>query len=220
VTWLDVLVALPWVVAAAGCYAGYQILQQNNRLVLRLEALEDLVDDMGVVNQGNVQAGASPDSLPMDSPAPAFELPDLEGVPVSLEQLRGRQTALIFFSPQCNYCVHMAPFLAQLPADGRAGGPVPVVLTRGDLEENRRLARQHGLRCTVLFDADGKVAAEYGTRGTPMGYLIDEEGRIASGLVAGAGKVLRLADPAYLTEGHSNGAAAFLGMPQRFSSDN
>jgi peroxiredoxin len=219
VTWLDLFVALPWAVAAVGCYAGYQLLQQNQRLVLRLEAIEDLVDDMGVVHQGDVQGGPPPEALPMDSPAPAFELPDLEGVPVSLEQLKGRRVVVVFFSPQCNYCVQMAPFLAQVPAGGRDGGPVPVVLTRGDLEENRRLVQQHGLRCTVLLDADGKVAAAYGTHGTPMGYLIDEQGRIASELAAGAGKVLRLADPAYLP-GESNGAAAFLGMPQRLSSDN
>jgi peroxiredoxin len=220
VTWLDLLVALPWVVAALGCYGGYQLLQQNRRILERLERIEDMVDDMGVVRAADMgQSGPVRESLPMESPAPAFELPDLDGRSVSLEQLKGRPVALVFFSPQCNYCLQMLPHLTGLPAEGRAGGPLPIVITRGDLEENRRLAREHRIRCTVLFDEKGEVAAAYGAPGTPMGYLIDEQGRIASELAAGAGKLLRLADPAYVPA-EDNGAAAFLGMPQRLSSDN
>jgi peroxiredoxin len=182
--------------------------------------MEDRLDDMTFVRLADNQPGLPSKALPLDSPAPPFELPDLEGRPVSLEQFKGRRLVLIFFSPQCNYCVEMLPYMTSLPAAGREGGPVPVVITRGDLEENRLLAREHNLRCTVLLDAEGKIAAAYGTHGTPMGYLIDEQGAIASELMAGVGKVLGLTDPNWVPGDAAEGGktTTLLGMPKMLSS--
>jgi len=218
---LAVGIALPWAVAALGCYAGYRLVEQNRRMIERLEKIEDMVDDMGVVRLADSETGPLPKGLPLDSPAPPFELPDLEGRPVSLEQFKGRRLVVIFFSPQCNYCVEMLPHMTDLPAEGREGGPVPVVITRGDLDENRLLAREHGLRCTVLLDAEGGIAAAYGTLATPTGYLIDEQGTIASELMAGARKVLGLTDPNWVPEpgdaAEGGKATTFLGMPKGLS---
>lgn len=38
----------------------------------------------------------------------------------------------------------------------------------------------HGIRCSVLLDERQELAQRCEARGTPIGYLIDEEGRIAS----------------------------------------
>ena len=214
---LAVGIAVPWAVAALGCYVGYRLMQQNHRVIERLDNIEDRVDQMTFVHVVERQRGLPPPPLPLDTPAPPFELPDLDGRPVSLEQFKGRRLVLIFFSPKCNYCVEMLPDMTTLPAEGRDGGPVPVMITRGELEENRRLAREHGLRCTVLLDAGGEVAKAYGTHGTPMGYLIDEQGTIASELMVGAGKVLPLTDPSWVPgpsgAAQGGGTTAFLGMP-------
>jgi len=218
---LAVGIALPWAVAAVGCYAGYQLVQQNRRMIEQLEKMEDMLDDMTFVHLADNQPGR-PRPLSLDSPAPPFELPDLDGRPVSLEQFKGRRLALIFFSSKCNYCVEMLPDMASLPAEGREGGPVPVVIARGDLEENRLLAREHGLRCTVLLDANGEIGAAYGIHGTPTGYLIDEQGRVASVLMAGVDKVLALTDPSWVPgPGDAAGdgtAMTLLGMPKDLSS--
>jgi peroxiredoxin len=218
---LAVGIALPWVVAAAGCYAGYQLLQQNRRMIEQLEKMEDILDDMTFVSLANDQPGR-PRPRPLDSPAPPFELPDLDGRPVSLEQFKGRRLVLVFFSPQCNYCVEMLPDLANLPAEGREGGPVPLLIARGDAEKNRLLARAHGLRCTVLLDAEGNIGAAYGIHGTPTGYLIDEQGTIASDLMAGVTKVLALTDPSWVPgpreAGEGGTVTTLLGMPRMLSS--
>ena len=48
-----------------------------------------------------------------------------------------------------------------------------------------------GLRSSVVLDQPGmSVGRQFGATGTPMGVLVDEEGRIASELAAGAPAVL------------------------------
>jgi peroxiredoxin len=131
--------------------------------------------------------------LPVGSTAPEFELPDLAGARQALSQWRGQRLLLIFFSPRCGFCLQMAPALASLPVHGANGNPLPLVVTTGDAEANRQLVADHSLRGPVLLQAQMEVAATYQAHGTPMGYLIDAQGRIASPLTAGAQALLALA---------------------------
>jgi peroxiredoxin len=87
----------------------------------------------------------------------------------------------------------MAADLAALPTDGANGRAVPLVVTTGDADENRKLVAQYGLRCTVLLQEQMEVASQYRALGTPMGYRIDAAGRIASDLTIGAEPLLQLA---------------------------
>src|SRR5436190_946810 len=80
-------------------------------------------------------APAAPSGLPLGSPAPAFELPDLQGARMKLADFRGRKLLLIFFNPGCGFCTRMAPDLAALPVDGHDGQPIPLVITTGGAEE-------------------------------------------------------------------------------------
>ena len=76
----------------------------------------------------------------------------------------------------------MADALAALPIDGANGRAVPVVVTTGDVDENRQLIERYGIRCVVLLQKEMEVANQFHARGTPMGYRIDANGRIASEL--------------------------------------
>ena len=131
--------------------------------------------------------------LPLGTVAPDFELPDLTGVRRKLSEFREQNVLLIFFNPQCGFCTKMAADLAALPTDGGDQRAVPVVVTTGDAEENRKLVERYGIRCLVLLQEQMEVAAKYGAQGTPMGYRIDGAGRIASELAVGAEPLLRLA---------------------------
>src|SRR5713226_4757821 len=64
--------------------------------------------------------------------------------------------------------------IAALPVDGANGRPLPLVVTAGDAEENRKLVTEHGIRCLVLLQREMEVASQYQANGTPMGYLISE----------------------------------------------
>jgi len=110
-----------------------------------------------------------------------------------LAQFRGKTALLIFFNPGCGFCAQMLPDLAALPADGTGGRPVPLVVTVGNAEDNRRVFEEAGVRAPVLLDAQNQIASAYRANGTPTGYLIDAQGRIASELAVGAAALLALA---------------------------
>jgi peroxiredoxin len=195
---------LPWMLIAVGTWLGYQLVRQNGRILLRLEGIEQ-------------RLGARPpeqrrerEGLPLDSPAPEFELPDLAGGRHKLSEFRGKDLLLIFFNPKCGFCTKMADDLAALPVDGGKGRAVPVIVTTGDADENRKLIEQHGIRCVVLRQEQLEVASHYRTQGTPMGYRIDAEGKIASELAVGAEPLLELAAAPYARPAGArlNGAAS------------
>jgi peroxiredoxin len=100
---------------------------------------------------------------------------------------------LIFFDPRCGFCMEMAAGLAALQADGSDGRPIPVLITTGDPEENRRFLEEHGIRCPVLVQRKDEILSLYQAGGTPMGYVVDEEGVIAAPLTVGAADLLALA---------------------------
>jgi peroxiredoxin len=180
---------LPWLLVAVGSWLGYQLVRQNGRILLRLEAIDDRLTPHGREKQPPEAHG-----LPIGKLAPEFELPDLTGTRRKLADFRGRDVLLIFFNPQCGFCTQMAADLADLSANTGAGRLVPVVVTTGDAEANRTLFEQSGIRCVVLLQDQMEVAARFLAQGTPMGYRIDAAGRIASELAVGAEALLQLAD--------------------------
>lgn len=180
---------MPWLPIGIGTWLAYQLVRQNGRILLRLEAIEQRIGSRGGAK------GREVGGLPLGTVAPDFELPDLTGVRRKLAEFRGQDVLLVFFNPQCGYCMNMAADLAALSANEEDRGPVLVVVTTGDAQENRQLVEHYGIRCVVLLQEQMEVAAKYGVQGTPMGYRIDGAGRIASPLAVGAEPLLQLATP-------------------------
>jgi peroxiredoxin len=187
-TALIIAAVFPWLLIVIGAWLGYQLVRQNGRILLRLESIEKRLA------KRPAEGPRKPAGLPVGTPAPDFELPDLAGVRRKLPQFRGQELLLIFFSPKCGFCTKMAADLAALPVDGGGGRAVPIVVTTGDADENRQLVEQFGIRCVVLRQEQMEVAARYHAHGTPMGYRIDVDGRIASELAVGAEQLLKLGD--------------------------
>lgn len=195
-------VILPWIVIGVAGWIVVRLLGQHGRMLQLLDELEDDVDDLEAEHGKTL-------SLPAGSTAPPFDLPDLAGRRVTLEQFRGRRVLLIFFSPDCAFCQEMAPQIAALPWDGADGRPVPVLVSAGHVEKHRTFVEQHDIRCPVLLQEseEGPVARLYGAEGTPTGYLIDERGVLMSGVADGAEALLALADPSYVPSAPSPQAA-------------
>lgn len=179
---------LPWLLIAIGLWLGYQLVLQNGRILLRLEAIEQRLSSQRALAKSSKAAG-----LPIGSAAPDFDLPDLNGKRHKLSDFRDRNVLLLFFNPQCGFCTKMAADLAALPADGGPDRVVTVVVTTGDADENRKLIESQRVHSIVLLQEEMKVAALYQAQGTPMGYRIDGAGRIASELAVGAEPLLKLA---------------------------
>jgi peroxiredoxin len=192
---MAVSLVLPWIILAIGCWIGFLLVRQNGRILLRLDSLERRLGSPDHPAAGPMPAGVVPGppsaGLPVGTLAPDFDLPDLQGGRRALSAFRGRRVLLVFFNPGCGFCTSMAPELAALPSDG-AADPMPLVVTTGDVEENGRLVARFQIRGPVLVQAGMEVAAAYRVTGTPRGNLIDDAGRIASDLAAGAQALLAL----------------------------
>jgi peroxiredoxin len=176
------------------CWLGWQLLRQNGRLLLRLEELEKRLDTLEFGEDDQ------PTGLAVGSEAPAFELMDLEGTPHSLARYRGQALVLLFFNPACGFCRELAPKLKEkvesrkqkAEMTGGSAEPLPLIISTGEIEANRSLFEEHKLDCPVLLQKETEVAAAYQANGTPSGYLIDAEGRIASELAMGGDALLEL----------------------------
>ena len=132
---------------------------------------------------------AEPEGLPVGTDAPAVELPALDGEPVPLAGLRGQETLLLFWNPDCGFCRSMHEQLLAWEESASGEGPQLVVVSSGDAEATRA----EGFRSQVLLDETFEAGAAFHANGTPMAVLVDADGRIASEVVAGADAVLDLA---------------------------
>jgi len=131
-------------------------------------------------------AGCSGDSnggqVPvLGSPAPDFQLENLDGQTVVLSELRGRPVLLNFWASWCGPCRLEMPFLQEVSEDEMWRGQGLVILAV-NLREPASVAREfmedNGLSFTVLLDSQGEVGMLYNTQYIPMTYFVDNDGII------------------------------------------
>jgi peroxiredoxin len=113
---------------------------------------------------------------------------DLDGMPVHLGEAHGREVLLLFWNPGCGFCTHMLDDLRALEEDLLPDALNLLIVSAGTVEDNRAM----NLRSPIVLDQDFKVARDFGVNATPCAILIDADGRIASGIVAGATAILNL----------------------------
>jgi peroxiredoxin len=161
-----------------------QLLEQNGRLLVRLEAVEAQLASTGLAPEPERTAPVA--GLPVGTPAPAFALPDLTGEIHSLDALRaaGRPVLLLFSDPGCGPCTALLPEVARWQRE-RAGALTITLVSRGTREANQAKAAAHGIGPVLLQD-DREVAATYQAGGTPSAVLVYPDGAIGSPLAQGA----------------------------------
>jgi peroxiredoxin len=209
--------ALTWIGLALVGAVVYLLMRQHGQTLLLHDQLRERI---ALVETALQSRPAQPPPAPADSRpatglavgsvAPAFDLPDLASARRTLEAYRGTELVIAFFSTSCGFCVQMASRLGSLPADG----PRMVLIANGDRSQLERMAEENRWACDVLLAPDTSIMSAYQTTGTPTGYLIDANGRIASGLAIGADALFTLARAEPLKEGagHAMGALT-LGTP-------
>lgn len=166
----------------------YQLVHQQGRLLLRIERLEGAAPAAPPAAEPQLPAG-----LEVGTPIEPFVLPDLTGELVGLEDFRGKRIVLVHWSPGCGFCAQIAADLAELESKLRERNAELVLVSHGDEDSNRALAEEHGLSCPILLQEAGKQLPAFAGLGTPVAYLVDEEGRVASPLAVGANEVPELA---------------------------
>ena len=157
--------ALAWMVV--------QLMQQQGRLLLRLETL-------------GASSGATPRppmpeiGLSIGTPAPAFELSAVDGGRVNLNDLRAenRPTLLVFADAHCKPCQALMPEIARWQQE-HADAVTIAVVSRGSMEDNAAKAREHGVE-RMLVQQRYEVAEAYASLPTPSAVLIRADGTIGS----------------------------------------
>jgi peroxiredoxin len=169
------------------------LMQQNGRLLTRLEALEAIVANGLPAGSALPSAPTGPVAgLPVGSKAPAFSLSGLHGETMTLDALRavGKPTMLIFSDPGCGPCNSLLPEIGKWQREDAAKLNVALV-SRGTVEANRAKSAEHGLT-QVLLQNDREVAESYLSHGTPGAVVVRPDGTIDSPLAQGAEQIRNL----------------------------
>jgi peroxiredoxin len=188
------------VLAAGLCWLVYGLLRQNGRILVRLEALEapdaPEADGFAARGQGRVFADRSlagshlnRDGLKAGVVAPGFSLPTVHGRTVALADYMGRRVLLVFSDPECGPCTELLP---RLDAAARVSDVPVLVISRGGVDANRRKLLEARSTLTVALQANWEISRLYAKFSTPIAYLVDEQGRIASDVAAGPTAILSL----------------------------
>jgi peroxiredoxin len=203
---LIVLLAIGWALAAVLGVLYVRLLEQHGRAHHERHELASLVQEL-------TTEPADPPMLPVGSEVPDVVLTDLEGTERRLPEYRGEAIALVFFNPGCGYCQQLAPHLGELPEGSRR----VVLVSAGEADELRSLATEHGWKFDVLLDREFKAVEAMEAAGTPTGYLIDAEGKIASSQAMGVEFVLAMIT-GWPVSPEENGRGGSAGMAVRDTS--
>jgi peroxiredoxin len=131
------------------------------------------------------------DGLKAGTPAPDFKLPALDDSEVSLTDYRGRKVLLVFSDPECGPCGKVAPELERIHQ--AENGISVLMISRGHPDANRRKAAEQRLTFPIVLQRHWEISRLYGMFATPIAYVIDETGVIASDVAIGVEPILKLA---------------------------
>ena len=160
--------------------AGIDCLEDGERMTNK--AIVSLILVLAVVGLLLVRCpreGGAPAGNPaVGQHAPRFQLKDLQGNDVSLDQYKGKIVMLDFWATWCGPCRTTMPLLEQLQQE-HADAFTLLAINVGDSPELvLPYVRQHRILTRVLLDVEQKVGAAYGTESIPMQVLIDQKGII------------------------------------------
>lgn len=114
------------------------------------------------------------------TPAPKFELQNLDGETEALTDYRGKIVFLNFWATWCGPCRVEMPMMEELYQElKREDFVVLAVSTDAQGQAVTGPFRESlGLSFPILHDPEFRVGTSYGTRSLPITYLLDREGII------------------------------------------
>jgi peroxiredoxin len=140
-----------------------------------------------LVRHGGDAGGEGPGAAPLvGHEAPSFVLPDPDGKPVELKQLRGRPVLLNFWATWCAPCKDELPEFEQVYREHKAGGLVVLAVSADDASTAKQVPAYltagsspvGSYTFPVALDTNQEVVRRYKLFGLPATFFIDRTGII------------------------------------------
>ena len=104
---------------------------------------------------------------------PVFQLPTLDGAPLTAADLRGRTVVVNFWASWCTPCLQEHALLLSL---AQSGVTIIGVNYKDEPAAARQWLAEHGNPFSrIAQDLDGRVAIDWGVYGVPESFLVDGE---------------------------------------------
>ena len=118
-------------------------------------------------------------------PAPAFDLPSVEGGRVSLASLKGKVVVLDMWATWCGPCIAEMPDYDAFAKKNQPRGVevVGIVFSSGEPQEVQDFVREHRIAYRQLLGPDELLDAYGANSGFPTTFVIDAAGMIKLKLI-------------------------------------
>jgi thiol-disulfide isomerase/thioredoxin len=128
--------------------------------------------------------GAAPQGSDV-RPAPAFDLPAVDGGKVSLASLKGKVVVLDMWATWCGPCIAEMPHYAEFAKKNQPRGVevVGIVFASGEPQEVQDFVREHRISYRQLLGPDELLDAYGANSGFPTTFVIDAAGMIKLKLI-------------------------------------
>lgn len=151
---------------------------------------------------GNLASGSAPQPVPsLDAPAPSFELSNLSGESIQLEDYRGKPVLLNFWATWCAPCALEMPAFQSRFEEYRGELAVVAVNNAEDPADVQAFVDEMELTFDILLDPAAEVQRLYQVRGYPTSFLIDADG------------VIRIQHIGLMSENQLDGYLQEIGLP-------
>ncbi len=116
--------------------------------------------------------------------APDFELKNLDGQTISLEDLRGKAVLLNFWATWCGPCRGEMPYLEEIYQEWSDEKLLLLAINIGESSSQAKdFLQSNNLSLPVLLDIRQAVAEQYNITAIPTTFFIDKDGIIQDKVV-------------------------------------
>jgi thiol-disulfide isomerase/thioredoxin len=180
------------ILLAAEGWVLLQMLRQQGRLLLRLDAMDTRLTSAGLAPALTEGQDVAVAGLTIGTPAPTFRLKGLRGEVFTLEALlKASKPVLLFFTnPSCGPCQVLMPDVSRWQHEYSSALTIAVV-SEGTVRDNHTKSAEYGVT-QVLLQQEREVADAYQAYGTPAAVLIRTDGTIGSPLAMGPDAIQKL----------------------------
>ncbi len=139
------------------------------------------------------------------SPAPDFELNDIEGATHRLSDYRGKVIVINFWATWCPPCREEMPSMDRAWETLKEDGVLMLAVNVGEDEDTIfQFTASYPVRFPLLMDRDSKVVEAWPVKGLPTTFVVDPEGHLVYQAIGGRS----WDDPALLDQVRSLGSEA------------